>query len=179
MAKTFKRWVLYVASDASDSTIFDPGSRKMISLINPIKEDVHVQSVDVLFEKGLLDEVPSWLQGTPTLVCTSTRLAYTGSEAIRKMEEELNGGKARREGEDHADESVAGGEAPGLLGAPPSGERFDVGWDEGGVGVGGGEADAAKVITEDRKVTEEDVQRFMAQRQASMPQGAPPPPGST
>lgn len=168
MAKTFKRYVLYVAQDVHDQAIFCPGSRKMISLINPIKEDVHVQSVDVLFEKGLLDELPSWLQGTPTLVCTSTRVAYTGSEAIRKIEEELHGGQQRQ--------AARASEQSEIMGAPPSGERFDVGWgeeEEGSMG-GGIASDATRIMSDDKKVSEEDVQRYMAQRNASLSQGASP-----
>ena len=162
MAKTFKRYVLYVAQDAHDPSIFCPGSRQIISLVAPIKEDVHVQSIDVLFEKGMLNDLPPWLHGTPTLVCTSSRIAYTGSEAIRKIKEELGGGT----------KTSADADAGEVLGAPPSGERFEVGWGEEGGSVAAG---AAYVVPDDRKVSEEDVQRYMAQRNASIPQGGAPP----
>ena len=48
-----------------------------------LKEDVVVQSVSALLQKGV--PLPSWLDGTPILVDTSTNEALKGSAAVQKI----------------------------------------------------------------------------------------------
>jgi len=159
MAKTFKRYVLYIGQDFSDPAIFCPGSRQAMKLIEPIKEDVSVQSIDVLLEKGV--ELPSWLTGTPTLVATDSRMAYIGSECIDELKRAVNGGKQSEQARTYDD----------MLGAPASGARFEQAEFE--MDTSQSQMQANGLMDKEGKVTDEDVQRYMNSRNASMPQQTP------
>lgn len=160
MVKTFKRWVLYIGQDNADPTIFCPGSRRAMKLIEPIKEDVSVQSIEVLLEKGV--ELPAWLTGTPTLVATDSRMAYIGSECIDELARVSSGGRQNEQARTYDD----------MLGAPASGASFEQAEFEQDDSLAAQPQQANGLMDKDGKITDEDVQRYMNSRNASMPQQA-------
>ena len=155
----FKRWVLYVAHDHVDPTMFCRGSRRAVRIAEPIKEDVLVQSVDVLIEKNV--DIPSWLNGTPTLVDTDSKTAFTGSQALERLETAVHGDGAKAKTPQSLND---------MEGVAASGARVSFAEDDAFAGAG--DATVAEGLT-DSKVTDEDVQRYMQMRNKSQP---PPPP---
>ena len=81
-------FVLYVAYDRTDTTHsrFCPGSRRAIEIIDNagLQDVVMIQSVDVLREK--VATLPTWLQGTPTLVDRQSKRAMRGSAALSHLQ---------------------------------------------------------------------------------------------
>lgn len=162
MTKTFKRWVVYVGSDAHDETIFCPGSRAVMKLIDAIKEDVHVQSVDVLLEKKVA--LPEWLWGTPTVVDTTNRVAYTGTEAVNVIRDASGGNETRAPTHDE------------MIGINAYGSQSELGTEDGddAASVFVAPIDQARLsIDMDKKVTDEDVQRYISSRNAALPEQPP------
>ena len=80
---SFKRFILYVAPNKNDPNTLCSGSRKAMKLVEPIKEDVVIQSVQTMKDKKI--EIPSFLIGTPTLVDQTDTVAYMGSRALEKL----------------------------------------------------------------------------------------------
>ena len=147
----WSRYVLYVAHSHEEPDRLCTGSRKAMKLMEPVKEDVLVQSIDVLQEKGVA--LPDWLQGTPTLVDTSDKSAYSGTQALDHLKELAGGGKVATLDE--------------MEGVAPNG-RIDVGFEH----EHSMDSDVDADLGDGGKITEEDVQRYMQRRN----QGAPPPP---
>ena len=153
--KTFKRWVLYIGEDANDPNVFCPGSRKAMSLIEPIKEDVLVQKVETLLEKDI--ELPTWLTGTPTCVDTQTKLCYTGTEAISQLQEITQPARDKR--------SIGFDD---MQGVSADGQILEFEQDSAFAAP----LQARDDVVQSGKVTEEEVQKYIAARNASIP---PPP----
>ena len=140
-------YILYVGHDARNPTVFCPGSRQALSLIdeNDLQDVVTVQSVERLRENLTL---PSWLSGTPTLVIRSKRQALRGSSAV----DHLRTMGAKEESSGDAWGMVAPGEAMHL----GSERNFEP-----------TQEDSSK-YTSESKVTEGDLQAFIARRQATV-----------
>ena len=153
----FKRWVLYVAQDVEDPAVFCKGSRKSVALAEPIKEDVLVQSIDALLEKGV--DLPAWLTGSPTLVDTNTHMAYVGSKALLQLE-------TIKTGETEATPTSLNE----MEGVAAHGGRVEFAQDDAfeSQAVAGAES-----IVNDGKVTEEELQRYMTKRNQAQRQGPP------
>ena len=149
--------VLYVGLDRSDATRrrFCPGSRRAMQLADEVGEVV-VQSVDALREAGTTT-LPEWLQGTPTLVCKSKRVALRGKRAIEHLQQRL----AEQRGGGGGEEDTKTGEPTGLI-APHEamflggGGNFERGADDA-------EEDASK-YSDTHKITDADVQRLLDRR---------------
>ena len=69
-------FVLYVASCKRTGEKRCKGSKECIRLLSSSNMDVFVQDI------AKLEDVPSWLAGSPTLVCRRSKKAYTGQKAI-------------------------------------------------------------------------------------------------
>lgn len=156
-------YVLYVGYDRRDGTRFCPGSRKAIELVDEAgaQDRVTVQSIDALRES--VSALPPWLNGTPTLVCRTTKKAMRGSAVLEHLRHELvekrpaeeaQGGTQGTQGGHSMDGMVAPGEAAHL----------------------GLESNFEPLVKDDpdkyddsRKVTEGDLQRLLERRKATIP----------
>lgn len=78
-----KRWVLYVAHDASRPDALCPGSRACLNALGALRDECAVQVVDRMLENAL--PLPEWLDGTPILVDTESRQALKGSDAYEYL----------------------------------------------------------------------------------------------
>ena len=76
------RYVLYINKSYTIPSKYDDGSEQCIELTRD-RTDVMLQDVDAIIEKGI--ELPSWLDGTPVLVDTSSSTALKGSAAIDRL----------------------------------------------------------------------------------------------
>ena len=76
-------YVLYVGSDKRDSSQYCPGGRQAIKTIDNagLSSFVLVQTVDAV-KKNMDGKLPDWLSATPTLVCRSSRRAMRGKAVI-------------------------------------------------------------------------------------------------
>ena len=150
-------YVLYVAYDQSDATRsqFCPGSRRAIELTETVPEgvSVHVQSVDVLRQTGV--PLPTFLVGTPTRVSRETRRAMRGTAAIDHLRQLIA-----------SSETQAAAPAPNVIdGLTSPHEEMHLG------GAGNFEPltrDDPEKYTNARKVTDEDVQRMLDRRKATI-----------
>lgn len=158
-AAAFKKFVLYIGQDARDPQRFCEGSRECLKLVEAIKQDVLVQNVDIMLERGVA--IPEWLDGTPILVDTANKRALKGSDALDHLAEATT-----------APPASAAGEATAFEGVLPDGERY----------LHAEEPDSQQqplvpdppAFTREGKITENDVQRYMEMRKASAPGGSPP-----
>lgn len=153
---TENKWVLYISQDKQNSEVFCPGSRECLKAINGNEAYVNIQNVDAMLERGI--ELPPWLNGTPILVDVESKRALKGSDAVKGIVEIITNMNAPNQ--DSADIEVDEG-PQGIL---PEGERYLH------------EETPNQEIINDRpqqtregKITEEDLQAYMAQRNASMP----------
>lgn len=142
---------MYVASDRWDPSQFCPGSRKAIDLSKKYKEDVLVQSVDVLLEKGV--DIPTWLTGTPTLVDTETKISYPGSHALKHLEQINNADNSPPE----SLSEMEGVPANGTYVAFESDDAFAT-------------QESVQNPISDEKITDDDVQKYMQKRSRSQTQ---------
>lgn len=80
-------WILYVAHDNRDKTQYCRGSRACINVLRRLPDNtVTVQDVHKLMDSQVL---PQWLDGTPVLVDTSTMTILKGSRAVSHVAELL------------------------------------------------------------------------------------------
>ena len=140
---TFKKWVLYVNNSKASPSDLCPGSKLCMAEIKSIQEDVHVQNISRLLEKGV--PLPEWLEGSPIVVNTESKQAYKGTAAL----EFLRAMTTRPAASAQVEGIAPGGqqhylfdEDDSVQSAPPPRHPTD----------------------RDRKLTEQDVQAFIAQR---------------
>lgn len=147
---TFKKYVLYIAQDTFDATVFDKGSRQCMKCIPEwLKDDILVQSCEQLITKQI--PIPEWLLGTPTLVCLESKQLYRGTEAVNKLKS-----LDKKEGEKGA-----------IQGMTTSSERQFL---DNDVFESFEASDEAGKYSQEGKVSEDDVMQYMERRKASMPQ---------
>jgi len=82
------RYRLYVGEDKKDTLIFCVGSRECIKILNSnkkAKREVRVENLNEIIRKG--DELPDWLDGSPTLVDIKTKKIFYGRAAIVELDE--------------------------------------------------------------------------------------------
>lgn len=75
-------YVLYVGSDKNDKSRPCPGSEECLTLARRIADQVSVQDCDVLRKKQTL---PAWLNGTPILVNRNDPVPLRGTDAIEAL----------------------------------------------------------------------------------------------
>ena len=147
MSQTFKKWVLYVNYDRRDGQRMCAGSRRIMAMVEGIREDVNVQNISELQKKGVT--LPEWLNGSPILVDTETKQAFKGTSAVTYVESltrkpsppvhsEMTGILSKGEQHLHADNDL----------------------DDFGPLTDGEAADDVR----DGKVTDDDLQKYLAQR---------------
>lgn len=143
-------YILYIGQDRIDPTRFCPGSRKALGVLEGAADDVgvSVQNVHRLREK--LGTLPAWLTGTPTLISKSTKKAMRGTSAIEHLEGVVAGQAKEAEG--------GAGDVWGLT-APN--EALHLGVESN---YEGGAPDDPSKYSDDRKVTEDDVQKLIERR---------------
>lgn len=142
--------VLYVAHDKNDSRYMCPGSTVCLSLLQSLPANtINVQDCDVLRQAK---SIPDWLNGTPILINDQEGIPYRGKEAIAKL---------RRIVEEYDIEDKPQSNSTNVL--EPKAQA---------------EPDIADVFTmdvkpmeetKDNKITEADLQKFMEQRNQSLP----------
>ena len=191
--------VLYVGHDKLQPQQYCPGSTACLKLAKVISKDVLiVQDCGVLLEKDVT--FPRWLKGTPTLVDRESSNVIVGSEAIeylRQMKASTTQA-APRGAEGHSVQNahtMPEAQRPTVaversaerprddFSAPagsPSVEMETIEPTEASGGANTEEAfapqvDPSQLIERDGKVTEDDLQKFMQQRNAGRAQTAPPP----
>ena len=146
--ETTTEYILYIGQDQIDPTRFCPGSRKALGVLEGASDvGVSVQNVHRLREK--LGTLPAWLTGTPTLISKITKKAMRGTSAIEHLEGVVAGQAKGEEG---------GGDVWGLT-APNESLHLGV---EGN--YEGGASDDPSKYSDDRKVTEDDVQKLIERR---------------
>jgi len=82
------RYRLYVGEDKKDTLIFCVGSRECIKILNSNKKarrEVRVENLNEIIRKG--DELPDWLDGSPTLVDIEKKKIFYGRAAIYELDE--------------------------------------------------------------------------------------------
>ena len=148
--ETTTEYILYIGQDRIDPTRFCPGSRKALGVLEGAADDVgvSVQNVHRLREK--LGTLPAWLTGTPTLISKSTKKAMRGTSAIEHLEGVVAGQAKEAEG--------GAGDVWGLT-APN--EALHLGVESN---YEGGAPDDPSKYSDDRKVTEDDVQKLIERR---------------
>lgn len=77
-----ERYILYVAADKRSKKEYDRGSRACMEIVrrNGVADEVDVQDCDVIRRSGAT--MPKWLAGTPTLYDSQEKRAYRGTDAI-------------------------------------------------------------------------------------------------
>ena len=169
-----EEYVLYVGYDRADPTRsrFCPGSRRAIEIIDneDLPARVTVQSVDALRET--MATLPDWLRGTPTLVSRKSRTAMRGTAAIEHLQEVARSRGAagdRTDGGDRMDGGGSGPAAHSLDGMVAAGEMAFLGAESNFEPL---QEDDPSKYDDSRKVTDNDLQRLLERRKASVP---PPP----
>lgn len=144
--------VLYVAHDLQDTTEMCPGSTVCLSLVKDLLDGmITIQDCDVLRKTK---QLPDWLNGTPILVDDGEGVPYKGRDAVRKLRELVASLPVRTEPNNVVD-------ARGVKNVPSGG------------GMTGGLDDHFKMDVQqveeasNGKITEQDLQRYMEQRNAS------------
>lgn len=152
-------YVLYVGYDRRDATKtrFCPGSRRAIELVDEAgaQDRVMVQSVDALRES--VQKLPTWLNGTPTLVCRSTKKAMRGTVALEYLQSQLV---------ETSIEPVHAESAHGLDGMVSSSEAMHLGIESNFEPL---TQDDPKKYEDSKKVSEDDLQRMLERRKAIIP----------
>ena len=141
-----QKYVLYVGKDNHDPSIFCRGSKVLLDLVKPLKDDIVIQDVDVLIDKGV--SLPEWLDGTPILVDMATKQALKGSEAARFVQE-LTSVNQQQIPQNQREEIPSMDQMTGML---ASGERLlheDANFDPAPQ-----DAETMKIINRDDKITD-------------------------
>ena len=77
--------ILYVASDKDNPTELCPGSIVCVNISEKLPEDfLQIQNCDVLRQKNA--ELPDWLNGTPIFINSDEEVPYRGKDAIKKLQ---------------------------------------------------------------------------------------------
>lgn len=110
----FRSYVLYVAPRANGRGPEEKcrGSQAALALIEAFREDVDVQDVSELQQRG--DELPPWLDGTPCVVDTARKLAFKGSDAIEHLRRHSDRGIMTLGGLDGVEADASGGDSAAL-----------------------------------------------------------------
>lgn len=194
-------YVLYVARDKRDPNKFCIGSSLCMHLAEFLPEEyVEIRNCDEL-RKNRPKNMPTWLVGSPTLVCTSGSDIFRGTHAVQHMES-LTISYAQHKGSQQATAEKARPSPPASArrgdvrqvlpqpnvqlrpeqshSADPPDSTFD---DENGMPTGLWESRVPDADDEpgdsNRKITGDDLARAVSARQhvvKSLPQGPPPPP---
>lgn len=156
--------VLYVARDKEAPKQYCPGSQVCMDLAKQIEADLlNVQDVNVLVGKGV--EMPAWLDGTPILVQNKVgSRALRGSEAIKALQALQRNFPLQVSAKQSVDAQGASAEALPMDSSEPS-DPFAAIASEGADGG----------MSRDGKVTEQDVQRAIEERERRLPPAASAP----
>lgn len=149
-----KKFVLYIAQSRRNHDEFCPGSKAAIEAAHAAQSSVLVQNVDVMIERGV--ELPPWLDGTPILVNTEARQALKGSAAIAYLRELAEG----------AQEPERAPTMDQMHGVLPGGERLLHSEDSN---FEPQPTEEAKYMNRENKVTESDLEAYLAFRNKSAP----------
>ena len=155
---SWKKFVLYIGSDARDRSVFCPGSKAAMEYGARIGEDVMVQNVDLLLERN--HELPEWLDGTPVLVDMEDKQAFKGSECVRFLKDYIERGAEAAEKQ----QAPTMEEMNGVL---PSGERLL--HEEEDNFTSTTESKEAFLMNRDNKVTDADLEAYMKMRNSGEP----------
>ena len=153
--------ILYVAKDKNDTKKYCKGSTTCINMLNVVPEGfATVQDVHVLMDS---QELPSWLDGTPILVDTSLNEIYKGSDAIYHLSEVLTRLEMTETFETPKEKANVQQRQP-----PRSDEMVETSANDGGsiedVFAIDKDAQARANSASDSKVTSDEVQRLMEER---------------
>lgn len=144
------KYILYVGHDHNNSKNFCKGSISCMEHLSEIPDElIHIQDVDILRQKTTL---PHWLNGTPILVEKNTLHQFKGTNAVEKLQSIKISQSQGRPMEEPT-------EKPQNLD-----DDFRI------------DAIAAQTREKDGKITEQDLQAFIAQRNSSGPSVSSPPP---
>lgn len=146
-------YILYIGQDRTDTTKFCPGSRQALSILEGAADQagVSVQNVERLREK--IGTLPDWLTGTPTLISKSTKKAMRGQSALDHLKQVVLGQSKQSEKGGTGSEDAWGLTSPH--------ESLHLGMESNFEGGGG---DDSSKYTDDRKVTEDDIQKLIERR---------------
>lgn len=182
-------WILYVSRDKRDKRRFDAGSAVCMRIIEEkgLQNKVAIQDIQVMKQRNV--SLPSFLEGTPTLVHRVEYTSYTGSDVVFKLFEGMAPNHFRPPPGQQAQETTRPvvapqpsapprnierelphpkrNAAPKQL-SPPGGDDDD---NDDHEAIGGGFGDLVERRPDDdgmdsKRVTENDVQALIQQRQA-------------
>ena len=146
------KYILYVGHDHKNSKQFCKGSISCMEHLSEIPDElIHIQDVDILRQKTTL---PNWLNGTPILVEKHSLHQFKGTNAVEKLQSIK---MSQSQGNEISSEETS--ENPQNLD-----DDFRI------------DAIAAQTREKDGKITEHDLQAFIAQRNSSGPSVSSPPP---
>ncbi len=155
-------YVLYVGHDNRNPSNFCKGSMSCMQHLTELPDDlIHIQDVDILRQK---QKLPSWLNGTPILVDKTTLQKYKGTAAVNKLESIKNSRDTNNTSKVEDITDTLNTQHSLNEDSPNLDDAFKI------------DAVAAQTKERDGKVTEQDVQAFIAQRNASGPAVSVPPP---
>jgi hypothetical protein len=79
--------VLYVARDQTDSSEMCPGSTACLAILKSLPEDmINIQDCDILRQSQAL---PDWLDGTPLYIDQNEGIPHRGRLAIKALQKKL------------------------------------------------------------------------------------------
>lgn len=159
--------ILYVSSDKTDPDVMCPGSIVCLAMAEKIPDSIiSIQNCDILKQKKKL---PPWLNGTPILINEEEQVPYRGRDAMKQMhilaesiptpyveETEVINTRRKdpvRENPDIIDDRMANDSTAPQNDSDPF--HIDVATD-------------AVIEPASGKVTEQDLQKYMEQRNQSL-----------
>lgn len=181
------QYVLYVGRDKHRPADFCPGSLVCLSIVEKIQQsdiDVQVQDCTILKQS---QQLPDWLNGTPILVCRGEDLdpqrGRAAVDALLELRRRQESGAAlgRQKAPSSSRPPPARIEAvqtrqhaaqADLPPEPPMGFADDNVFEDEEEMVGGSSSVNAQIRSD--KVTEEDLQKYMQQRNLSAASAVPP-----
>ena len=184
---TLKMKVLYVANDNNDKSEYCPGSIVCMALVEKIKtHKITVQNCTVLRKTNTL---PDWLNGTPIFIDNEEGTPYRGTDAVNILKHKLrqeqqsdqqvrhapkNNGSTNSRGPMRPDMQRMGGDidkkaAPKY---PEEAPESDEDYDDSGANfeldtTEDGDPSQSNAEIRSEKVTEQDLQKYMEQRNQS------------
>ena len=167
--------VLYVGRDKYDSSIFCPGSTVCISIAEKLQPHVTIQDCSVLREN---QQLPSWLNGTPIYVSENEGVPYRGRDAIHHMHILVR--QTKKSSPSRSANNAQNTPRPDIqIAARRSNIQMEQdtiesakskGCDEEGISDPFEDISGSGVkITENGKITNQDLEKFMQSREATQP----------
>jgi hypothetical protein len=175
--------VLYVAKDKKNNLTYCKGSTMCLKILEALSNDfLNVQDCDTLRNNDV--KLPSWLNGTPTLISKESGEIYKGTNAIQFLREQLDEYSDNINRKKEEKNRVSPTSMYEKDNQHDEDDEYEDDEDEKSSNDPWGLVDNTKVernasdLDSQPRATQQDVEEFMRKRQSSMSQperpGAPP-----